>query len=106
RENSDPLLMRALCILSWLVLQLSATSALAASFELGGGPVGVEVPAGWQTAEGMLSVPLTLFGPMRGEERAVLMVYPTGKDRVGMDQTQLEKTYDQFQAGRKDYIAS
>jgi hypothetical protein len=62
------------------------------------------VPAQWKVVTDLYGMPITLLGPDRGGERAVLSVQHTPTTNYTFDQKELARTQDDYYTGRKEWL--
>jgi hypothetical protein len=84
----------------------SALPAIAETFKLEKGVVKFDVPRGWDSAEGLYGMPLTLLGEEKEGKRAVILVTPTGVNGVSFDGQALAKESKDYENGRRRWVAS
>ncbi len=63
----------------------------------------ISVPAGWETAEGLFGIPLTLLGPEVTETRPTVVIQPTGQVG-GLDSKDMKANQADYQAGRNAWV--
>jgi hypothetical protein len=62
------------------------------------------VPAQWKVVTDLYGMPITLLGPDRGGERAVLSVQHTPTTNYNFDQKELARTQNDYYTGRKQWL--
>ena len=65
--------------------------------------VSVEIPLGWETAEGLFGIPLTLLGPEMSGTRPTIAIQPTEKSG-GLDPNEMKAEQAGYQAGRETWV--
>ena len=65
--------------------------------------VSMQVPAGWETAEGLFGIPLTLLGPEVSGTRPTVAIQPTEKTG-GLDPKEMKADQAGYQAGREAWV--
>jgi hypothetical protein len=76
------------------------------TFDLDRGKVKIEVPSGWQTAEGLYGIPVALMGPEKDGKRPILNVTATGVNDISVNLKNMKKEQQAYKDGRGRWLAS
>ncbi len=89
-----------------LLIAASSFAASAASFDLSGKKVSVEVPKNWEAVKDLFGIPLAILGPWANESRPVLSVLPTGVTTEQMPEENFKKLFDDFKKEKDEWVKS
>lgn len=73
-------------------------------FKLEHGTVQMDVPAEWQTAEGLMGAPLAILGPEGSGHRASMLVVPLGIGPDTFNPSELKDGAHSYKAGREAWL--
>lgn len=93
-------------LLTILSSSLWTLPAQASTYKFKSDKAKIEVPKGWQNAEELFGIPLTILGPEKDGSRPVINVTPTGIAQVKFDAKELEKSQSEYRDGKKQWLDS
>ncbi len=89
-----------------LFVAFSSFAVSAASFEVVGKKVSIEVPKNWEAVKDLFGIPLAILGPWANESRPVLSVLPTGVTSEKMPEEKFKKLFDDFKKEKDEWVQS
>lgn len=89
-----------------LFVAFAGIHASAASFEINGKKVSIEVPKSWEAVKDLFGIPLAILGPWANESRPVLSILPTGVTTDKMPEEKFKKLFEDFKKDKDQWVQS
>ncbi len=98
--------MRAKLIISLLLISVSVWSKPETHSIAKGKKVTVNVPEGWESADDLFGIPLTVLGPWANESRPVLLFLFTNLTEKSFAKTDFQNLFKDFQKEKDEWVKS